>query len=201
MRITKCFFGLVMFIIFYSCNIFAHKVNIFAYIEGSKVYTESYFNDGRPSISSKVKVFGHKTGKLLCSGNTDKNGKFSFDIPRIVGLRIVLTAGLGHMGEYFLSEDEIKGVVGANKLLNNSIDENIKIKKTQPTRKNPKQIDNQQLEILLKQIVKKEVAPVKRKIFRIEKKMEKTSIREILGGLGYILGLMGVAIYFKYKNR
>ena len=35
-----------LIIIMMDVSVFAHKVNIFAYVEGDKVYTESYFNDG-----------------------------------------------------------------------------------------------------------------------------------------------------------
>ena len=30
----------------------AHKVNVFAYAEGDKVHTQSYFNDGSPAVGS-----------------------------------------------------------------------------------------------------------------------------------------------------
>jgi len=36
-----------LIIIMINISAFAHKVNIFAYMEEDKVYTESYFNDGK----------------------------------------------------------------------------------------------------------------------------------------------------------
>ena len=54
-----------LIIIMMDVSIFAHKVNVFAYIEGGKIYTESYFNDGKKCIESKIEVFDNRGNKLL----------------------------------------------------------------------------------------------------------------------------------------
>ena len=46
-----------LIIIMMDVSVFAHKVNVFAYVEGEKIYTESYFNDGKKCIDSKIEVF------------------------------------------------------------------------------------------------------------------------------------------------
>ena len=59
-------FVLVYFILFVlNIPALAHKVNIFAYIEGEKVYTESYSNDGKKCVNSKIEVFDINEVKLL----------------------------------------------------------------------------------------------------------------------------------------
>ncbi|GAG37023.1 unnamed protein product, partial [marine sediment metagenome] len=45
-----------LIIIMMDVSVFAHKVNVFAYIEGGKIYTESYFNDGKKCINSEIEV-------------------------------------------------------------------------------------------------------------------------------------------------
>ncbi|GAH32230.1 unnamed protein product [marine sediment metagenome] len=40
-----------------NISVLAHKVSIFAYIEGDKIYTESYFSDGTKCVNSKIEVF------------------------------------------------------------------------------------------------------------------------------------------------
>ena len=53
-----------------NISAFAHKVNVFAYVEDGKIYTESYFNDGKKCVDSKIEVFDNH-GKKLLEGLTD----------------------------------------------------------------------------------------------------------------------------------
>ena len=82
----------------------AHKVNIFAYIDGTIVYTESYFSDGRPVIEGKIEVMDNAK-QLLLQGTTDKQGLFTFPLPTHKGpLSIVLDAALGHKNSFTLNQ-------------------------------------------------------------------------------------------------
>lgn len=85
----------------------AHKVNLFAYAEGGTVYTESYFPDGRSVEGGKVLVFDHTDSKLL-EGTTDMEGLFSFKIPKVDDLRIVIEATLGHKNAFTLKKSEVE---------------------------------------------------------------------------------------------
>ena len=51
---------------------------------------------------------------------------------------------------------------------------------------------------MVEQIVEKEFAPIKRLL--AEDREKKIDIQAILGGLGYIFGLAGIALYFKGKK-
>lgn len=84
----------------------AHKVNVFAYVDGATVYTESYFPDGRPVKAGKIQVYDSED-VLLLEGVTDSNGLFNFAVPKIDDLRIVLEAGMGHRAEIRLKKDEV----------------------------------------------------------------------------------------------
>lgn len=93
--------------ILFSCNVSAHKVNIFAYAENGMVYTESYFSGGKAVVNSKIEVFDCKTGNLLLGGTSDDSGRFSFGLPQKSAMRIVLNASMGHRNEYVLTEEEL----------------------------------------------------------------------------------------------
>ena len=67
----------------------AHKVNLFAYAGKGTVFTESYFPDGRAVEKGKVLVYDSKD-QLLLEGETDTDGLFSFDIPKVDALTIVI---------------------------------------------------------------------------------------------------------------
>jgi len=90
---------------------FAHKVNIYAYVEGDSVYTESYFPDGKKVQNGKIQVYD-ETGQLLLEGTTDINGQFTFSCPLKNKLNIVLNASMGHRDEFVLrlnaSDNDLK---------------------------------------------------------------------------------------------
>jgi len=96
-------------IVFVGClsSAWAHKVNIFAYVEDGKVYTESYFASGQKVMGGKIEVLD-ANGKELLTGTTDKEGLFSFSLTEKKPLTIVIDAGMGHRNTYVLSQDEME---------------------------------------------------------------------------------------------
>ena len=92
----------------------AHRVNLFAWIEGDTVYVESKFSGGKPVNAGKI-IVSNSEGTELLSGTTDENGKFSFKIPRKSELKIVLEAGTGHQAQWTIEADEIERPAAAKK--------------------------------------------------------------------------------------
>ena len=88
-------------------NALAHKVNLFAYVEGQTVFTESYFPDGRPVEEGKILVYDSQDN-LLLTGATDTEGLFDFAAPKVDDLKIVLEAGMGHRTEFTLSQTDLE---------------------------------------------------------------------------------------------
>ena len=84
----------------------AHKVNVFAYAEDGTIHTESYFPDGRPVEEGTIEVYDQSNNKLL-EGKTDREGKFSFSVPKKEDLTIVIIAGMGHKNEYTIRKAEM----------------------------------------------------------------------------------------------
>ena len=85
----------------------AHRVNLFAWIEGDTVYVESKFSGGRHVNAGKITILDSKGGELL-SGMTNEKGEFSFKLPKKTDLTIVLDAGEGHRAEWKISAAEIE---------------------------------------------------------------------------------------------
>ncbi|MCK5227172.1 MAG: carboxypeptidase regulatory-like domain-containing protein [Desulfobulbaceae bacterium] len=83
----------------------AHKVNIFAYVEGDTGYTESYFPDGKPVEGGTIEVLGPAGNKLL-EGKTDQEGLFSFPLPAKDDLTIVINASMGHKSKFLLKKSD-----------------------------------------------------------------------------------------------
>jgi len=84
----------------------AHKVNIFAYVEDGKIYTESYFPDGRPVEGGGIEVLDSQNQKVA-EGVTDKDGKCVIPVPKKDDLTIVINASMGHKNSYLLKKSEL----------------------------------------------------------------------------------------------
>jgi len=59
-------------------------------------------------------------------------------------------------------------------------------------------VNEEQLTRIIESTLEKELAPVKRSLAKQQE--QKTSLQDILGGVGYIIGLAGIAAYFKSKK-
>jgi len=107
MKVLNCFLILVFVSALFSGTALAHKVNLFAYVEAGKIYTESYFPDSSPVIGGKVSVYDSQKN-LLLEGVTDKKGLFSFPVPKVDDLTIVIEAAMGHKNSFVLKKDEVE---------------------------------------------------------------------------------------------
>lgn len=186
-----------LIIIMINISAFAHKVNIFAYMEEDKVYTESYFNDGKKCIESKIEVFDNQGNKLL-EGLTDKEGMFSFKIPAedvIDGdLKLVLTASMGHRAEYIIRADELGNVSG---LVEEKIEEPISAVSPEVS-----SFDLKEIQLLIEDILDEKLKPIMREMREIKRSQEdRISPTEIIGGIGYIIGIFGIVAYFLSRKK
>jgi nickel transport protein len=167
----------------------AHRATIFAWVEGDTVFTESKFSGGRRVVNSPVRVYDGK-GREILRGETDDRGEFSFKILEITDLKVVLDAGMGHRAEWSIPEAELRGDItvapGSAKPVESSPE-----RTTLLSREEVKQIVDDSLDTKLR--------PIARRLAEMEEKGP--SVTEILGGIGYIFGLMGVALYFKSRGR
>lgn len=166
----------------------AHKVTIFAWVEGDTIFTESKFSGGKRAKNAQVLVFDRE-GKQLLEGKTNTKGEFSFKIPKLTDLRIALTAGMGHKGECTISESEIREARGV--LENDRADE--------PTKPITVGLRKEEIKELIEDSLDRKLRPIVKMM--TESQSKGPSVNEIVGGIGYIFGLMGVALYFRNRGK
>ncbi len=197
----------------------AHKVNIFAYAEGGKVHTESYFADGARASGCRVTV-EDLSGEVLLEGRTDKDGIFAFDIPAKEDLRIVLHASMGHKNDYVIKASELEAAVPQKKISSAGGRETIKkeptagkpgaVKKEQgqvkSTVKEPEKAENppslsaEEMRAIVDEAVEARLKPLYGMLSEMREASEKPRLSEVIGGIGYIMGIMGVIAYFKSRK-
>jgi nickel transport protein len=174
-----------------STQVWAHKVNVFAWVEGDMVFVEGYYPGGKKAQNSPVEVYNVEGVKLL-EGRTNEKGEFSFKIPAKEDLRIVLTAGVAHKNDFIITAAEL----GLSESLSDAPDTKISEKVAAPSSAT---VDMGQLEVMIDQALDRKLKPVIQLIRNTRK--EGPGVTEIVGGIGYILGLFGLLMYFKSRKE
>jgi nickel transport protein len=184
----------------------AHRVNVFAWVEGDTVYVESKFAGGKRVTGGKIVVMDSQGSELL-SGRTDSQGKFSFKIPKRTDMKIVLIAGQGHQAEWTISASEVaeapintasatgakKAGISARKNTVSEASEDGDAAESHPA------MDPKELEAMIERILDRKLKPITKMIADAQQKGP--SVKDILAGLGYILGLVGIAAYVQSRKK
>ena len=181
---------LVLFLALAS-TVHAHRVYIFAWVEGDTVHTESYFGSKKKVVGGIIKVFD-PSGHILLEGKTDDRGEFSFKIPRKTDLRLVLEATMGHRAEYLLETDELPDIPERPTPSNN--------KGPQGPPSSPAQVDIDQIRILVEEALDSRLKPITKALARIQEERG-PGFPEVIGGIGYVFGIMGLILYFRSRKK
>ncbi len=197
----------------------AHKVNLFAYVEGDRIIVEGYFSGNAKAMNCVVDVLDN-TGKKLIEGKTDAQGIYSFkiaELPSITGdLKIVLHAGQGHMTDFTLPAADLpaSAKAGAPASASEGTPEPAKSQsaKVEAPRAaetpavQPVGTDAGALKKILDETLDAKMQPLVKMLgnqqkLLIEQKERGPSMVEIFGGIGWIFGIFGTAAYFAGRNR
>lgn len=168
---------------------YAHKVNVFAYLEDGHAYVQGYFLDGRKAKNSAVTVYSDN-GERLVQGVTNEQGEFSFTMPAAASLRVVLNAGEGHQAEYVFTAAELASAVTAAESPGTAA---AAAPEASPADRGvPAHADAQ-----LRRAVTEAMAPLARELAELK---ERRTFSDIVGGLGFIVGILGVLAYLKARK-
>lgn len=195
----------------------AHRVNIFAYVEGHEVVVQCGFSRSNPVRHGQIEVYDQQ-GTLLLQGQTDQKGHFRFPVPQAAldnksDLTIRILAGEGHENEWIIEQSELTALQlsstmpaspdpsGTDKL---GTDEAVLdsalpqvFSKADQEHDSSITLSRHELEAIIHHALDVQLAPIKRAV------LEKSGpgLTEIIGGIGWILGLAGLAAYFKGRPR
>jgi len=189
--------GLVMvFLSGLTVTAYAHKVNVFAYVEGDQIYIQGYFSDGKTAKNSEVTIYG-SDGRELTKGQTNEEGVITFPIQGKQSLRIVLNAGQGHQASYEIPLEEITGtavVPAASDPPPSSTDQSSPVGEMIAGSSGE---SAQVSEAMVRKAVAQGVLPLAREISELK---ERRGFSDIVGGIGFIVGLLGVFAYVKARQ-
>jgi nickel transport protein len=184
---------IVFSIILLAHPCFAHKVRIFAWNEGNTIHTESKFSGGKPAQHATVTVIDSSTGSEVLQGTTDEQGLFQFPVPdsKSNAFDIIVNSGDGHKNSWHfeLTPSSVKKSASSAATASTPTPQPL----VTPA------ISEEQLTRLMERVLEEKLAPIRRQLAENEERSP--SIQDILGGIGYILGLAGIAAFMKSKKN
>jgi cobalt/nickel transport system permease protein len=193
---------IILILIAISSQALAHKVNLFAWYDGKMILSEGYFSTGTKAVNSTIMVLDSE-GKEVFNGMTDKKGEFSFKPPRNGEYRLVLEAGMGHRAEALVSVQGMESGTAAPEAgqAGPQTAESPELKgdgqAAEDAHKGTAALTNAEFE----QILDRKLNPIKEQLLRLAEQGDRVCFRDVVAGLGYIAGLMGLAIYLAQRKR
>jgi nickel transport protein len=170
---------------------FGHKITVFGYVDGDMIKTESTFSGGRVARNCKLSMARGSDTVLI--GETNDKGMLDFPVPQErEGFDLIVVCGDGHRGTWRIESEEFLDLPDSSpKAIPAQSVESVSGTRVTQTDTDLRQMFRQELAA--------ELSPIKRQLAELRK--DSVSLADIMGGLGYILGLAGLASYMRYRKH
>ncbi len=155
----------------------AHDVHLFATYDGEVVHGRAYFAGDVPAAGLTVNVLTAE-GMPLGTTETNAEGRFTYVPEQGGALRFVVETVDGHRASITLNLAKDEG------------QEEIEIDVRSPA--------SGDIEEMIERAVAHEVAPVLEEMNRLENRVR---FQDVIGGIGYIVGVMGLIAFWKSRSR
>ncbi len=173
----------------------AHKLKVFAAAEGTTISGYAYFPGGGRAKHIQIQILGPQD-QPLAKLTTNAKGEFSFEAKYACDHIIVADAGDGHAARFRVGADEL---VGALQPLPGQG------KPAAPPAAAPAPavaapvagVSESQLAALIAKAVGSQVRPLREQLDQFE---ERRRMTDVLAGIGYIFGIMGLILFFKSRR-
>lgn len=139
-------------------------------------------------------------------GKTDEKGEFAFKVPKKTDLKVALKASMGHLAEWRIPADEITTVsessapeLGVEAVFQKDVP-------VTEAKVNEGQIvataiglSRQEVKGLIDASLDRKLAPIVNML--ADSVDHGPMMSEVIGGIGYIFGLAGLALYFSNRRK
>lgn len=197
----------------------AHRVNVFAWVEGGAIRCESSFSSGNPARDTKVTVTSAANGAVLGTGITDAKGRCALPItPEMraskADLVIEVQAGEGHRNVWTMPAEEYLSAPEAT--AQPDAQGGPAVEPGPAAQDAPKApapavfaarassgaaatLDEAALRRIVAESVAEQVAPLRHSLAAMQSGGPRMA--DVAGGIGYIVGLAGIALWARSRRR
>jgi nickel transport protein len=182
----------------------AHMLKVFATATGARIDGSVYFVGGGAARAAAIRV-QTPDGEVLATLQADPDGRFSLDALRRVDHVIVADSGDGHAARFTIPAYSLPATLPTAVLgTPSAIVAPATLAPTGPPHSLPAEgaadapAAAEPLEALVARAVAAQVRPLREQLNAYEDRLR---LRDVLGGLGYILGLAGLVLWLQAKRR
>lgn len=189
----------------------AHKLNIFAAADGRLVEGEVYFAAGAKAAGVPITIMD-AAGEVLARLHSSADGSFSYQASAPLALRIVAETPDGHRAEWRIAAAELAGAIPMSvaAVPGNAVppdgerpvaeilrdDEAPGTPRPQPSSGADAAL-GPGLEAAIERAVARQVRPLRQET-RVAR--DAVRLRDVLGGIGYIVGLAGLGLWWQCRR-
>lgn len=180
---------------------YAHKVKLFATAAGNLITGYAYFPGGGRVSNISIKIWGPE-GTSLGETLTNAEGEFSYTVSQRVAHTFTLDTGDGHHASYTVTAAELSDTLPLSSVgktnLSTPLVPSTNLPQDEAIVNQAISLSPQELKNLLEQAVSKQIRPLREQLDAYE---DKIRLHDILGGIGYIFGILGILFYFGKRTR
>ncbi len=193
----------------------AHKMTVFAWTSGNQIQGEVKFSGGRRAKHVPVEAQDATSHAVLLTGETNDNGEFTLALSAAIlekkpDLLIVANGGDGHRGEWPLNAKEYVAaeIPSASTAADTTItapasQEETAAESLSPssdsTVQEPAAFDSRILRQIVSEEINRAVTPIRKTL--AEESEHEPSFQDILGGIGWIIGMAGLAAWLQSRKK
>ncbi len=169
----------------------AHKLKVFARVEGGEILGSAYFVGGAPAAGAGVRVLDGN-GSVLATLTPDAEGRFRYRPAEPGDYLVEADSGDGHVARWSLAAKAFVATVAeptAQAVATPTTDPSVAAP--------PAPLPEPALAALVEEAVARQVGPLREQLQAYE---DKVRLHDVLGGVGYILGLAGLALWWRSRS-
>lgn len=188
-----------------SLPVAAHKLQVFAFAEGDRIEGTAYFAGGAKAAGARIQI-QDTAGQVLAQLTPTEDGQFRYRARTPTDHLIVAESGDGHRAQWRIRADELAGGFPLAGTESPQLQTH-ETPTSEPTETEHARLSNPvpvfgdpvdpALIAAIDQAVARQVRPLREQLIAAQ---DEIRLRDILGGLGYILGLTGLALWWHSRR-
>lgn len=195
MKALCSLFILMSFLLSFTSPTLAHNVVGGVYVNGFDIEGEAGFSNGAMANAGTVVKVSDISGIPLGEVITDDQGYFVFTAKKHITHVFEINMGAGHTLKMQLPAEELPDSLDSTTIINAA-----SVSSPNETTQEAEQqiITNEQItSLMLDKAIAKQIKPLRKEIQALK---EKSGLRDIIGGIGYIFGLLGVVALLRERR-
>lgn len=160
----------------------AHNLRVFATAEGAWIQGQVYFAGGA-AATARVLIYDQQQ-HLVTEQSTDAQGAFRWRAEAPQDYRVVAETGDGHRAEWMITAAELVGALRHTAASEQAAPHTC--------------LSDGAREAQLEQALARQLRPLREQLARAE---DRLLLRDLLGGIGWIFGVAGLALWWRQRRR